>query len=266
MRLGVIGVGTIASAVIRGLLGGERPPERVLLSPRSAPVAEALAAEFAAAEVAKDNQAVIDGSETVVLALRPQDAEAALRPLTFGAEANVISLMALMPLTRVQDLVAPARSIARVLALPSSAQRLGPVVVYPGEPAATSLGKRIGSVIVARDESELDALWALTSLIAPYFALLEEATAWAERQGVERPTAGTYLASMMHGLTVLAAGARAGAFEPLVEEASTAGGLNEQALRALREAGVLAAVPRTLDAVRERLRQAETDTRGRDGA
>lgn len=256
MQLGFIGVGTIASAVIRGLLGGERPPERILLSPRSASTVEALAGEFSAVEVAGSNQAVIDGSETVVLALRPQDAEEALRPLTFTADIDVISLMALVPLARVRELVAPARSVARVLALPPCAQRLGPVAVFPGEPAATSLARRIGSMIVARDEPELDTLWALTALIAPTFAVLEEATAWAQREGVERPTAGTYLASMVHGLTVLAAGARDGEFQPLLEEAVTPGGLNEQALHALREADVLAALPRTLDAVQDRLQKA----------
>jgi pyrroline-5-carboxylate reductase len=73
-RLGFIGVGTIASAVVRGLCAdAKEPPPSILLSPRSEKCAGALAAEFAGrVSMASDNQAVVDGCDVLFLSVLPQ--------------------------------------------------------------------------------------------------------------------------------------------------------------------------------------------------
>ena len=63
LRLGVIGVGNIARALLTGLATAVHPPAQILLSPRGAAHAAALAARFPTMRVASDNQAVLDGSE-----------------------------------------------------------------------------------------------------------------------------------------------------------------------------------------------------------
>lgn len=253
MALGFIGTGNIAAAVVSGLCASDRPPARVLLSPRNADKAAALAAAFAQVAVADDNQAVIDGSDTVVLAVRPQVAREVLAPLAFRAEQEVVSLLALTPLETAREMVAPARRVVRALPLPSCARRLGPVVVYPAEPAAMDLFARVGAVLAAGDEREFNVLWSLTALIAPYFALIAEGAGWAANAGVAPATAGTYLTAMFHALSVLAAEVRDGDFDPLIREAATPGGLNEQALGAIRAAGGYAAFLAALDSILARL-------------
>ena len=262
MTLGFIGTGNIASAVVTGLCAAQAPPGKVLVSPRGAEKAFALAAAFPAVEVAPDNQAVVDASATVVLAVRPQDAKRILTPLRFRAEQRVISLLALTPLETARELVAPAGAagtagaIVRALPLPSCAERLGPIVVYPGEPWAMAFFAPIGTPIAAAEESELNVLWALTALIAPYFALIAAGAGWAANAGVAAPTAGTYLATMFHALSTLAVRAPDGDFEALVAEAMTPGGLNEQALKEIRAAGGFEAFLAALDAILARLGEA----------
>ncbi len=256
MTLGFIGTGNIASAVVTGLCAAPAPPGKVLVSPRGAEKALALAAAFPAVEVAPDNQAVVDGSATVVLALRPQDAKQALAPLRFRAEQRVISLLALTPIETARELVAPAGAIIRALPLPSCAERLGPIVVYPGEPWAMAFFAPIGTPLAAAEERELNVLWALTALIAPYFALIAAGAGWAANAGVAAPTAGTYLATMFHALSTLAVRAPDGDFEALTAEAMTPGGLNEQALKEIRAAGGFEAFLAALDAILARLGEA----------
>lgn len=266
MTLGFIGTGNIASAVVTGLCAAPAPPSKILVSPRGAEKALALAAAFPAVEVAPDNQAVVDGSATVVLALRPQDAKQVLAPLRFRAEQRVISLLALTPLETARELVAPAGAagaagasggaIVRALPLPSCAERLGPIVVYPGAPWAMAFFAPIGTPLAAAEERELNVLWALTALIAPYFALIAAGAGWAANAGVAAPTAGTYLATMFHALSTLAVRAPGGDFEALTAEAMTPGGLNQQALKEIRAAGGFEAFLAALDTILARLGEA----------
>ena len=256
MTLGFIGTGNIASAVVTGLCAAQAPPGKVLVSPRGAEKALALAAAFPAVEVAPDNQAVVDGSATVVLAVRPQDAERILAPLAFRAEQRVISLLALTPLETARRLVAPVAAVVRALPLPSCAERLGPIVVYPGAPWAMAFFAPIGTPLAAAEERELNVLWALTALIAPYFALIAAGAGWAVNAGVAAPTAGTYLATMFHALSTLAVRAPGGDVEALVAEAMTPGGLNQQALKEIRAAGGFEAFLAALDAILARLGEA----------
>src|SRR3546814_14762740 len=80
-RLGFIGTGTIAAAIVEGLaLSGEEP---ILLSPRNADIAARLSDRFSHVGVANDNQAVLDQSHLVLLAVPPQTADSVPENLNF---------------------------------------------------------------------------------------------------------------------------------------------------------------------------------------
>src|ERR1017187_3354532 len=82
MTLGFVGKGAIASAIVTGLNseGGARLTIR--LSPRNAGVAAGLASRFENVSVCASSQEVLGGSETVVLAVRPQVEPASSSTLT----------------------------------------------------------------------------------------------------------------------------------------------------------------------------------------
>lgn len=254
MTIGFIGTGRLTAAVVDGLCGAADPPARIVLSPRNAQTARRLAgAHPDRVAVAADNQAVVDASAIVVLAVRPQDADRILSPLCFAAEQMVISFMALTPLARVESLVTPAARVVRAGPLPCAARRVGPALLYPDVAEARALLAPVATPVVPADETEFERLWALTGLIAPYFGLYEAAATWSRGTGVAPETAGRYLAAMFHGLSVLAAEVPDGDFAPLVAEAQTPGGLNAESLRIVRERGGYAAFTAALDRVAARL-------------
>src|SRR5205085_6596022 len=96
--------------------------------------------------VSASNQEVLDVSDTVVLAVRPQIAEAVLSELQFASGHIVISLIAGLSSSRIADLVTPASRIWRAIPLPSVARKGGPIAVYPPGGAATELFATLGEV------------------------------------------------------------------------------------------------------------------------
>jgi pyrroline-5-carboxylate reductase len=254
MRIGFIGTGRIAEAVVTGLCTSAAPPDEVLLSPRSAAIAQRLATRFPTVQVAANNEAVVAGSEVVALSLRPAMAEEVLRPLAFRRGQRVLSMMALVPLARVRTLVDPAEA-ARVLPLPTAARREGPAALYPAEHWAQELFASLGELILADTEMELEALWSVTALIAAQYEQLRTAADWLIGRGVAPGRADRYVRSMFAGITAQAVASNNSLAE-LRAEAETRGGLNEQALRTLEAAGVFTALSHALDNVGVRLNKA----------
>lgn len=253
MRFGFVGTGRITTAVVEGLCTAQDPPAAVLVSPRNAEKATRLAAKFSQVEVAASNQAVIDGCDTVFLALLPQIASPVLSELRFRPDQTVVCLIAMKPIDEVRQLVKPAQKITRAVPMSPVARHLGPILFHPDDPHVFEILSEIGKPIAVSDERHLNILWALTALIAPFYALMEETARWATAAGVDRQIAGTYTASMFHAISVLAAEVPDGDFSDMLTEAMTPGGLNEQALAQIRKEGGYKAVLNALDAVIVRL-------------
>ena len=99
-RLGFVGCGTIASSLVEGLcalpLEKRRKwlPHKLVLSPRGQSNSTRLQKAFPdLVKVVEHNQAVIDASDTVFLALTPQHAREAIEPLVFRPQQTAVSLM-----------------------------------------------------------------------------------------------------------------------------------------------------------------------------
>jgi pyrroline-5-carboxylate reductase len=253
MQLGFIGTGTIATALVEGLCTAGIPGLHILLSPRNTAKASRLAAMFSQVEIAEHNQAVIQGCNAVILALRPQAAVPVLRGLKFPSDLKIISLIAVTPLSVLRDITAPALEICRAVPLLSVAQHNGPIAIYPNHAYAGDILSRVGRLFPVSDEKNLELLWALTALISPYYALLETASNWAAAAGIEEQTARVYTAAMFHALSQEAMNASGKNFSDLVNEAATPGGLNEQALSLIRSQGAYRAFQMALDSTAHRL-------------
>lgn len=249
--IGFIGTGNIASALVEGFATLDAPPA-ILVSPRNREKSAALAARFAPVTVAADNQAVVDGADTLFLSVRPQAAAAVLDGLRFRPQQRIVSLVATLSLSNLTPLVAPATGIVRAVPLPPAARQLGAIPYCPELDFAGPLLGRIGTPLSLETERQLDVLWTVTAMIAPFYALMETVGDWAAKEGVAPATAADYTAAMFHALSVLALEGDADRFARLAEEAATPGGLNEQAVGMLREAGAYAAFGKALDAVLKR--------------
>ncbi len=253
LRLGFVGTGNIASALVTGFATADPTPATIHVSPRNAAKAAALAARHPGlVAVAPDNQAVVDASDWVMLSVRPQDARAVLAPLRFRADQTVVSLIATWGAAALGELIAPATRLVRAVPLPCVAQHAGPIAITPPDADVEALFGRIGVPIALADDHQFQALWALTGLIATNYTLVERAAAWAVAQGVPAAAATRYAMAMFHGLSLPLATGHADPAE-LTAEAQTPRGLNEQVLRELTEAGTWSVLAASLDRILARL-------------
>ncbi len=252
MRLGFIGTGRITLALVEAFCTTTDPPSIILVSPRNAERAAQLAARFREVTVAGDNQAVVNGSDCIFLALRPSMVSV-LGELRFRPEHRIISLIPTRPYTQISTFVEPAQHLAWALPLPSVARHVGPIAICPGESFAVDLLAKVGTPLVVHDLEHLRILWASTALVSPFFALIEEMSGWATDAGVDRTVAGPYIAAMFHALSALAMEIPDGRYVGLVADAATPGGLNEQAIAEIREAGGYRAFLNALDSILARL-------------
>jgi pyrroline-5-carboxylate reductase len=176
-----------------------------------------------------------------------------LRELQFQSNQKIISLIAVTPLTVVRDITAPARDVCRAVPLPSVAQHSGPILIYPDHAYANDILSNVGQLFPVADEKQLELLWTLTALISPYYALMETASNWAAAAGIDEQTAKGYTAAMFCALSQQAMDISEKNFSDLVIEATTPGGLNEQALEVIRSQGAYNAFLTALDSVADRL-------------
>lgn len=251
MRYGVLGVGSIAEAVVTGLCLDDAP--EILLSPRSVATSAALAERHPTVSVAPDNQAVVDAADLVLVCVLPAQATDVLAPLTFRADQVVVSVIAGVGPAEVGRLVAPASRVACAIPLPSVAVRRGAVPVHPALPEAVALFERLGTVVATDDEAAFDALVVPSATIAAHLDHLATLADWVAERGVPEAEARSYVAALYAGVADRLADDPD--FGALAAEAATPGGLNELFAGRLRDAGVPGTLRSGLDAVATRLAQ-----------
>jgi len=252
--LGFIGTGTIAAAIVEGLAASG--DEDIIVSPRNAQVAAALAARFPRVRIAASNQEVLDASTMALLSVRPQVADTILRELRFRADHHVVSLIATVSIAYLRTATAPAATVVRAVPLPPVAHRQGPTALFPPDDRARALFDRLGKAIEIGDESEFEIFTSATAVMASHFAFARTVTDWMGRQGVAPRLAHAYMAQMLRGLGEAAPAAPEASFADLAAEYQTPGGINEQIFRAMTVDGIIPDLDRALGDVLARLRKA----------
>lgn len=238
MKIGFIGVGNIAAALVEGFsTAAELSGLEIFLSPRNEARSMALAAQYPHVRRLDSNQDVVDRSGVVIISVRPPVAAEVLGALRFRGDHTVISLVALLKYADLHRLVAPAAAVCRAIPMPAAAKHNCPIALYRSSALVEQLFTRVGAPLVVTDEQQLHALWTLTGLITPFYDLLAGLSGWAAAQGVEPRTANAYTAHLYQSLAALAQLDPGAGFAAFAKHAATPGGLNEQAGREIREAG-----------------------------
>jgi pyrroline-5-carboxylate reductase len=245
---GILGVGEIGAAIVTGLCEGVEDAPRILLSPRNAGRAAALAGRYPSVSTAPDNQTVIDNCATIVLSVRPADGRALLGGLAFRSGQAVVSAMAGVPNDELAALVAPARDIARAIPLPPVSRRAGITPVHPGTAAARALFGRLGGASDTDDPGAFEAMSAATATIAAHLRYVSTISGWLSAHGVAREQAARYVRSIFASMAEDLGGSPAD-LDQLARAHATPGGLNERLAAMLAEAGVFNAVIASLDAI-----------------
>jgi pyrroline-5-carboxylate reductase len=236
-NLGFIGIGKIASAVIKGFCTGECSDLTLRLSPRNCDKSVSLAKKYPNVFRMDSNQAVVDGSDILFLALRPPQAPEILESLVFKENQIIVSFIPLINYSDLAKMVAPAHRISRAIPLPPVVNHNCPIPIFKPNESVVNLLGRIGQVLPVHDENQLHTLWTLTCLITPYYDLLQELSNWSTGHGVDRTTANQYIANLFQALSYTAQIADPIEFDELAKHAATPGGLNEQSGKEITAAG-----------------------------
>jgi pyrroline-5-carboxylate reductase len=249
---GVLGVGSIARAIVIGLCAGVADPPRIVLSPRGAAVSAELAGRFPTVTVAADNQSVADGSDVVLVCLRKADA-ALLGDLAWRPEQVVVSAVAGVGVEQLTEWVTPATRVCRSVPMPPVADRAGLTAVHPPLAEARALFDRLGSTLEVEDVVAYEALSATSATLAGFFEYLGTQSDWLEGRGIPSADARRYVAATFAGALASLKAVDAPDFAELAGEYATPGGVNELVARDLREHGSFAVLKRALDRALKRL-------------
>jgi len=246
LKLGFVGTGTIAAAVVRAIATAADIQAQIVVSPRNRQTAEQLAAEFSRVRVAPGNQAVIDGSDVVFIALRRQIVGAALQELQFRPGQTIVSLVPTIARAQIAAWCrCPIDAVCRAVPLPFIAAHQGQTPLFPAHAALEKLFARIGGVVVAQDEAQFDAFMLGGSMMGVYFRFARACADWLHAQGLDAAQASGHVAQLFANLARVAPAAPD--FAALQREYSTAGGTNEMVAHGFEALGGVQALHRALD-------------------
>ena len=249
--LGFLGTGTITAAIVRGLKGSALKDWPVILSPRNTALSAELAASLPGVAVASSNQEVIDHSEIVFLAMRPQDAEAVIRPLAFRPGQRIITLVAALDVATIRAWTGVS-SITRAIPLTFVEHRAGVTPIMPPDETAAKIFSALGTCIQVSDIDAFDGYAAASALMGTYFGVAEVAQGWLVANGLKPEDSELFLRHMFGSLGDVMR-AKPLSLEELRAAHSTRGGLNELAYERFMGAGGGEALKTGLDAVLERI-------------
>lgn len=249
-RVGVIGVGHLASYLVQGLRRASRDIE-IVLSPRNAERSAYLTDRFGAT-VATSNQAVAEAADLVLLTTRPADVLEVCQEIVFVPEQVVVSVAVGLPLADLLPVVAPATAV-RVLPISCAAINRSPTLLCPDHPQVKALFGLLGRVHVLSDESQFTAASVLSAFYGWVYALEGEVVRWTIGAGVEPPTARNLVLETVRGAAEMALAHPEQDLTSMLEALATPGGITEHGLTVLDQGQGLEVWVKALESVYCRL-------------
>lgn len=260
-RIGLIGAGNMAEAILRGLLGrGIVPAENILASaPRPARAIELR--ERWGVEVVHDNREVAARSDVLFLCVKPQILSGVLEEIATSVGGSlVISVAAGVPLSAIERILGGARVI-RTMPNTAALVDAGATAIAPGSRAtqadldlAKHLFEAVGAVVLVGEE-QLDAVTGLSGSGPAYFMLVLEALSdGGVKAGLSREASRLLAAQTMLGAARLAL--ETGEHPARLREMVTSpGGTAITGLHVLEERGVRAAFISAVEAATKRAKE-----------
>jgi pyrroline-5-carboxylate reductase len=256
MRIGFVGIGTIAEAIIEGVVKSSLAPENIVISPRNKDIAGRLAARHDVVRIAGTNQAVVDASDMVFIAVRPQVAEDVIRDLRFRPGQQVVSLVATVSADQLRGWLGEEVTITQAMPLPFAENLQGVTAVFPPRQEVMDFFTALGTAIAMHSKEEFDLTTVASSLMGTYFGLLDGIADWFSEKGMPEENTRSYVAKLFATLSQIATQSPHKSLSALRHEYSTRGGLNEQLYHDFADAGGVDALKTALQNVHQRIRGA----------
>lgn len=251
--LGFIGTGTITGAIIRGIARSDLHGWPVLVSPRGHERARELSAAFPTVSIAADNQEVVDGSDLLFLAIRPQISAEVISALRFPQGQVVVSLVAGLSVNAVKKLAGGDIHVIRAIPLPSVETCSCATPIFPHHTLVAKLFDALGSTINVANEDQFAGYVAGSAVMATYFGVAKTVCDWMIANNIEASNADRYIRTLFGNLGDVLRDQKDLSLEKLQENHTTRGGLNEQVHEYFSGNGGTRALNEGLDAVLQRI-------------
>ncbi len=196
--IGMLGAGNMAGALIRGLLAsGTVTPEQVRASDIRQDRLDVLEQQHGIATT-KDNRALVQWADLVVLAVKPQVVDRVLDQVgdAFSPHTLVVSIAAGVPIRAIESRLAEGVRVVRAMPNTAAIALAGATAIAPGAHAtdddvltARKLFDAVGRTVTV-DETLIDAATGLSGSGPAYIMLIIEALAdGGVKVGLHRDTA-----------------------------------------------------------------------------
>ncbi len=251
MKIGFIGAGQMATALAAGMANKcERELEFLVYSPRAVSIEKLAAACGPAANVtaAESTQAVVDKSDVVFLAVKPQMLEEAMEGINFESKSLVISIIGGADMYRLRRIVGHNRIVRT---MPNTPCLIGMAATgyavdegVSGEDAALveELFGAVGTILLVHDESLINSVAGVSGSGPAYvYTFIEAMIDGGVLVGLKRDIARELAIQTVLGAAQLMkeTGKHPG---ELRDQVTSPGGTTIAALKALEETGMRDAV------------------------
>jgi pyrroline-5-carboxylate reductase len=264
-KIGFIGSGNMAEALIRGILAAKLcAPEDVLISDVRPERLETLCSQYGVTPAA-DNADLASQADVLILAVKPQNFAQVLAEIGDAVRTDtlVISIAAGITAARIAEAL-PGREVIRVMPNTPALIGQGASALYSANAAprlmeiAKKMFAAVGKVVVVDNEPLIDAVTAVSGSGPAYFFLLMEAMIEsAKALGLADDVARTLVLQTARGAVLLAESAAEKGETPadLRCRVTSPGGTTEAALKVFRRLDFANTVQIALKAANDRSRE-----------
>jgi len=253
MKLGFIGTGKIASAVITGICNSQISYKKIIISHRNKSIALSLKKKFKKITISKDNQEIVNSSDWIFLSVTPTVGKKIIKDLKFKSTQTIISFISTITLAQLKKAIKVKAKIIKAIPLPPISLKKGPVPICPPNKKVKDFFNKIGTTVEIKNEKSSINFWATSGMMAPFYELLRVMTDWLVKRGVKQNNAQKYVTSLFLALSEDAVVNSKKDLKYLVKESQTPKGLNEQGVNELRKAGFYKSLENTLNSIHRRL-------------
>lgn len=229
MKIGVLGLGAIATALVEGLAGDKH---EIVVSARSHANSRRLSAQFKNVTVV-ENQKVLDASDIVFLGTTGEAAPGTMEALHFREGHQVVSLMGDLSFTATADLVAPATMAARMIPFPVIAAGGSPILSFGDNDLIDDLFGGRNTVFRMSTEAELTSYLCAQAVLSPAVTIVNEAAEWLATHGAAEQDAAEAFLRLLVGRNLLQSPCA-----ELLRALDTPGGYNQRLRRKMLEGGL----------------------------
>ncbi len=264
-RITFIGGGNMAFSLIGGLTSGNCPGSNISVSDPKEENLEMMEERFGIIPFLSDNPAAIEGADAVVLAVKPQllsDVATEVSKAIQRQNQNtplIISIVAGIRESDLQRWLGGGCAIVRTMPNTPALLRSGATGLYANPEVseeqrdfAESIMRAVGTTTWLNEESQLDAVTALSGSGPAYFFLFMEAMEAAGRElGLPQETARMLTIQTAFGAAKMAL-ERPESSSELRTMVTSPGGTTERAIAVFQEQGLERIVGEALTAARDR--------------